>query len=647
MDPVTILSVAAASFQFAELAVKSISRIAKMSQDLKDIPKRLRDQLNDIETSITRMRDFSTDLTTNPSLSSLEPSRLGSLTSAVNNWMTTAANLESTLHDVLNPSTASKSRKWKVAFASLRQADDIESEIRRLQSLNNEIWGELLRTLLASQLQIKSGILDGETNISSKLQVAFQRLQDEQSNYKGHLVATIQEEGTNTRTTLDNLATSINASFGQLSLQASHDQEVVVGRINAHISEEFRALRAFVSSSTSWKHAFIDDGPETSNMTPPLVRGGSLLTAEDDSVEILSGGNAPAAPDPFIPFHQRSWHANQSPPPCSCPLRIKRVWQVLKGLRLRYEAVRHVFPCQQSSEMGQFRSVSIRIELPRFMGPTIEVSVATATATTGYALSWTTFTCFPTVKRLASPIFGEFDRLQRFFRKGKFPEPLELIDMEAFRCDIRDLPRRLQRITATGAGSCRDKDEVGNTLLLVCAMIYRPISPSFSKNASQETVYLMLSLEHRLPEASVELTQLLAFLRTVRLDLSGTGATLHTIRHHSPGQAIERYTIESAFSLHRIHISSSNGRATAQSLAMVFAQEAPESFPISSYFKDFELEGYCSISSNFPFYAGNSPYTRSHERRKAALFFRLNQALASGELSGYDTILSHVDGLYD
>lgn len=178
MDPVIILSVAAASFQFAELAVKSFSKIAKITKDFEDVPKRMRDQLNDIETSITRLRDFSTDLTRDASASSLEPSRLGSLTSAVDNWLTTAADLESTLQGILNPSTASKRHKWQIAFKSLRQSDDIEWQIQRFQSLNHEIWRELLRTLLASQLQIKSDILDGETRISSNLSVAFQKLED-------------------------------------------------------------------------------------------------------------------------------------------------------------------------------------------------------------------------------------------------------------------------------------------------------------------------------------------------------------------------------------------------------------------------------------------------------------------------------------
>lgn len=487
MDPVTILSVAAASFQFAELAVKSFSKIAKITKDFEDVPKRMKDQLNDIEKSIARLRDFSTDLTKDASVSSIGPSRLGSLTSAVDNWLTTAADLESTLQGILNPMTASKRHKWRIAFKSLRQADDIEWQVQRLQSLNHEIWGELLRTLLASQLQIMNDILDGETKISSNLRVAFRKLQDEQSDSKSHLVAIVQEEGTNTRTTLENLTASMKASFDQLSLRASRDQEATVDRINTRVSAEIRGMRAVVSSATRGKYALLNYGPETSSMPLSLawlglVRDSSLLTAKDDSLEILSRDNAPAAPDPFIPLHHRSWLPNQSLPPCRCCLRTRRVWQVSKGLRLRYLALKHVFPCTQSLGTEQFRSVSIYVELPRFMGPTIEVSVATATERTGYAFSQT-FRYFPTVKRLTSPIFAEFDTLRNLFRNGHYIDAVtpEQIDIDAVRCSIRDLPTRLQRITATGTGSCRDKDEVGNTLLLVCAMVCLPISPSVSK----------------------------------------------------------------------------------------------------------------------------------------------------------------------
>lgn len=482
MDPVTLLSVAAASFQFAELAVKSFSKIAKIIKNFEDVPKRMRDQLNDIEASITRLRDFSTDLTRDTSVSSVEPSRLGNLTLAVDSWLTTAADLKSTLQGILNPSTASKRHKWQIAFKSLRQSDDIDWQVQRLQSLSHEIWGELLRTLLASQLQIKSDILGGETKISSNLRVAFQRLQDEQPSSKSHLVATVQEEGTRTRTTLDNLTTSMSANFNQLSLQASRDQDTMIGRVNAHVSEEIRELRALVSSATSGTYALLGCGPETSPLPLGLARGGSLLTTKDSGLETVPRDNAPAAPDPFIHVHQRTWIPNQSLTPCRCSVRIKRVWQVSRGLRLRYEAVKHDFPCSQSLETTQFRSLSIHIELPRFMGPSMQVSVATATERTGYAFSQT-FRYFPTVKRLTSPIFGEFDKLRNLFRNGHYIDAVtpEQIDIDTVRCTIRDLPKRLQKITATGTGSCRDKDEVGNTLLLVCVMVYLPISPSVSK----------------------------------------------------------------------------------------------------------------------------------------------------------------------
>lgn len=483
MDPVTLLSVAAASFQFAELAVKSFSKIAKITKDFEDVPKRMRDQLNDIEASITRLRDFSTDLTRDTSVSSLEPSRLGNLTLAVDSWLTTAADLESTLQGILNPSTASKRHKWQIAFKSLRQSDDIEWQMQRLQSLNHEIWGELLRTLLASQLQIKSDILDNEIKISSNLRVAFQKLEDGQSDSKSHLVAIVREEGANTRTTLDNLTTSMKASFDQLSLRASRDQEATVDRINTRVSAEIRELRALVSSATRGKYALLNYGLKTSNIPLGLAHDGSLLTVKDDSPQIVSRDNAPAAPNPFIHLHHRSRSPNQSLPPCRCCPRTTRVWQVTRGFRLRYEAVKHDFPCSQSLETTQFRSISVHIELPRFMGPSMEVSVATATERTGYAFSQT-FRYFPTVKRLTSPIFGEFDKLRNLFRNGHYIDAVtpEQIDIEAVRCTIRDLPMRLQRITATGTGSCRDKDEVGNTLLLVCVMVCLPISPSVSND---------------------------------------------------------------------------------------------------------------------------------------------------------------------
>lgn len=150
----------------------------------------------------------------------------------------------------------------------------------------------------------------------------------------------------------------------------------------------------------------------------------------------------------------------------------------------------------------------------------------------------------------------------------------------------------------------------------------------------------MICLEHRLPEISVELTQLLDFLRTVGLDVSGTGTQLLRSRHRSCVLEIEGY--RSAFpDISNIDTYFSSKRSTAQSLAMILAQDAPDSFPIHSYFKGFELENYCSTS--FPVSMKYSAHGKACQRQRAAAFFRLNPSLAFGKLSGFDH--THVMGL--
>lgn len=143
----------------------------------------------------------------------------------------------------------------------------------------------------------------------------------------------------------------------------------------------------------------------------------------------------------------------------------------------------------------------------------------------------------------------------------------------------------------------------------------------------------MICLEHRLPEISVELTQLLDFLRTVGLDVSGTGTQLLRSRHRSCVLEIEGY--RSAFpDISNLDTYFSSKRSTAQSLAMILAQDAPDSFPIHSYFKGFELENYCSTS--FPVSMKYSAHGKACQRQRAAAFFRLNPSLAFGKLSGFD-----------
>lgn len=535
MDPVSIIGVAAASFQFAEVAVRSISKIAKITQNLEDVPRRMKDHLNDTQTSIARLRDLSAELRRDPSVSSLESSRLGRLTTAVDKWINVAAGLESRLHGVISPSNSPKYQKWKdlrLACRSLRQAEDIEWQVERLKRLSDDIWEELLRTILASQLEIKSCLFDGEARISSNLRGVFHQIEAAQVDSKAQLLATIQEEGAETRRTLDNSALStssdicnravelqdaqsnckdelsavileegnknrealgshtesLNSSFNNLkreySLQARQHRDIAVGKVNAHISQELRAFRSFLLSATHGDHAFLDTGLETS-ATTSVVHGESLLTASHNTLGSPLTHNNPTAPDPFIPANQRSRSFTQVPPPCCCPLRVKKVWQVSKGLRLRYEAVKHVFPCSQSIDTQNFRSASIRIELPPFMGPAIDVSVATATTRTGYSFTQS-LRYFPTVQRLNSPIFREFDALHTSLEQYTRSQAFDPDHIGSIRCMIQALPRKLQAIAAGGTGSCRDKDEVGNTILLVCVII-------------QSIFHQLLRLNHRSP----------------------------------------------------------------------------------------------------------------------------------------------------
>lgn len=149
----------------------------------------------------------------------------------------------------------------------------------------------------------------------------------------------------------------------------------------------------------------------------------------------------------------------------------------------------------------------------------------------------------------------------------------------------------------------------------------------------------MLGLQHRMPEVSVELAQLLDFLRTVGLDISGSGTKLITSPAHRGHREVEGCSFVSAFGLNKsTGIYCDFGYTTAQSFAMIVAQDAPESFPLYDYFKGFGLEDYCSFDSSSPVGILPSAYYRSCRLQRAASFFCHNQALAPGEISGYDVI---------
>lgn len=472
MDPTSILGIITASFQFAEIALKTVSKLVQISQALEDAPKRMRDQLHDIKKSINRLRNFSTEMERDLITSSISPDRLVSLKLAVEDWVATAGDLESRLSHLLNPPTMSNRPKWKdfkIACKSLSQFDDVQWKIQRLESLSHRVWEELLRTLLESQLQVQTRIIDGEAKISSCIQEAFRKLCDERTDCEHRLSTTLREEGAVTQAAIGDLTTSVNASFNQLNLRASRSYVHMANKINDHVSEEFRLMRTFISSTRLGNDLALMNEQQLQQSLLGPVHNDLLRNSQDD---IGSRETSWVKENTSVVSHEMSLQAhtesNRFPPACCCPNRSGRTWRVSKNLRLRYCVVAHAASCPLAPTTQQLRALSIHIGLPRFLGPTIELSLTTSTQRSGYTVAQS-LRYFPTVKRLNSPIFAEFDMISAFLNKSAYTL-WQQNDVDAFRSVMRNLPKKLQSIAASGAGSCRDKDEVGNTVLLVRAI---------------------------------------------------------------------------------------------------------------------------------------------------------------------------------
>lgn len=144
MDPISIIGLAAAGVQFAEVGAKTLVKSLRLLRELRDIPQRMIDLLSQTDRSIERLLHLDT-LSQQPAfINRLDQGQLDSVRSSILEGRDAAEALQSTLQpivaDLAQPSRTR--RAWRTLISRAREAD-IESRLETIARIHLGLMQQL------------------------------------------------------------------------------------------------------------------------------------------------------------------------------------------------------------------------------------------------------------------------------------------------------------------------------------------------------------------------------------------------------------------------------------------------------------------------------------------------------------------------
>lgn len=468
MDPVTAIGLAASSIQLAEFGVHVLLGIIKVAKDLKDLPKRLKELLDDVKKSIQRtcsLRDSLQD-PASTFAKGITSDQATSLRTVVEDGYQAALALQKKLDRRFGSSPAGKlSRAWR-AIVSLDMEKDVEERMRRIIRLNDEITRQLQVASLESQVHHAGTIADANSFLGSKIDQLHLQLEDQQETVQSHFDDGLRREHVVTRNEIHSLRDTILQIMTTERQQLPPDTQALA----LTLSDEDRAKLA--------KEVCIALATYPSDLRDSYD---SLLHTEPEL-----GQQAPQVERPW-----RSWNRL-----CTCRLIRDTSTRGPRSLRLEYQASStHSPSCTYAKNAEKTWKYTLSVLLLPLSKKTVAFTFSASFQGGGFCIA-PLLSVYPTVQRSSSPVFQEFDLIpmrcayfairstghhSRSVSRQSYTESITyggIRDQNGYRFDVYwnlsllksqlgALIRNILEAESFGAGSLSDKDEFGNTLLHV------------------------------------------------------------------------------------------------------------------------------------------------------------------------------------
>ena len=147
-DPISIVGAAAAAVQFGDISARAVLESIKLLKNLKETPKRMTQQLQDVTKSIQRMLQLRSAILApaSPVFTRLTSQQRKRIDEAVSDADLAMKSLHQSLQHILPQQTSNTNNSiksfWR-AVVSVTREKDIEEKIQRITRLHQELMQEL------------------------------------------------------------------------------------------------------------------------------------------------------------------------------------------------------------------------------------------------------------------------------------------------------------------------------------------------------------------------------------------------------------------------------------------------------------------------------------------------------------------------
>ena len=410
-DPLTIIGAAAASAQLIELAAKVLLKTIRFAKELREVPKKLAELLQEVERSTIRVLDLSTVVLKPGSkvLTQLDAVQVDGLARVVTELHQAMDDLNKTLQPLEFQRLGSGMtvrRLWKSVMA-IKAEKEVADQLHKVDRLNNEVSRQLGITVLELQATV-SGKLDkaSATATDGKAEV----IGAVETNCR-MIEATIQDSHILTTAHLTDIATATR-SVQQMVSGARTD----ISAVNISVTR--------LAEDVSVRHQMLIDSfaERERRLRDDIIY---VLLGRKDNISIESQRTSQDISEAKQGVVQHSvrrelMRCPSSLAEASASLRVRRCrcrpvreftdtsfW----GLSFRAEeSNEHWAGCRYAKSGARSWAYSARAALTPFLNLTLELAIGATARGTAWSLA-SPLRLYATVRRSGSPLFQAFDSL--------------------------------------------------------------------------------------------------------------------------------------------------------------------------------------------------------------------------------------------
>ncbi|OTA97084.1 hypothetical protein M434DRAFT_8269 [Hypoxylon sp. CO27-5] len=506
-DPLTILGAAAASFQFANYAIKGLFKTIELVEDVREAPQRMSQLLSHIDREVEQINNLlHPDSSVFAQLSITQYAHISKPAIEARKLL---LDIQQDLHPLVDISEdpSKPNRRWKTivrVWNSLKNEKDLETKMMSWDRLNTSLQRELQISGVETQLllrdqssQILASVITSTTEIQEMRQLIESRAA--LTDALGHHVIEFRESLNQGFASASQNLIQIKDGLSNLHQDIGGSTTLLSTQFQTQLSDhrsEFRSLIQDIRSELRSELIGLATQHSYNRNSDPIDNRNSTFEIDlRHGIARLEASCHATQSDAELEDRMQLYGPSKSLR-CRCRGGNNRSRWACGRLAFRYET-RAVKSCPIHGKKQSY-SYSIEANLNPFLRGTLELTLGLLSGVKGWQIA-PPLKFKSTVKRSESLLFQAFDQWGKdffdFLTRPKIhtPGPSNIIvdinseeesglvwkcHKQFVRSSILKLARRIEEVIKSGHASGGDVDEDGSTLLT--EIFYLPISLGFA-----------------------------------------------------------------------------------------------------------------------------------------------------------------------